>query len=501
MERALFLLALVLIAAPAAQRGAAAAEFISLIPSSRWLTLGSPWAPKSYDECNELRQSFGAEIELLSAQHDACLEGAPQEESGSAGCSKLSCQPLHSARDSARGRMSEQAALCSRRVAEHLADERAEEEQDRRRAERAQARRAEEESAQRAEQEQADRDRLAQEETEAAERAARERDDAVGRHRQDVDREREMTEHSERASDGQSPSPAWGALDQIEQTEQMAESGILAGRVAAELGSNPFEGAQAEAAIELGARADATMLGEALDLATGDFGPAQSDPGLDRAHSAAERAHAEALGTNPFAKAISGLALSGVEHLQNKAIGETVGLTEQVASIGINAPETENTRPATMQASPLPAGKDPAASQGRAADPANPFAKPLLTTSRDEQQAHAGGGSRGRVATLEADDGVSGRRENPDNPFARRAQLMSSTYYDPISRATFSISPGSTLFRDGRSQTLKVIPMPSAERRYGDGARCTADGLGIVTPACEAERRRLRDGDQKATAR
>src|SRR4051812_47965528 len=110
---------------------AAEAGFGDLVPSTRWLTLGSPYAPKSYAECDDLRQSFQEETSGLSAQHDACLQGAPQEPAGSAGCTKLSCQALHTARDSARRRADEQTGLCRQRVGEYLAEQRAEEQRQR----------------------------------------------------------------------------------------------------------------------------------------------------------------------------------------------------------------------------------------------------------------------------------------------------------------------------------------------------------------------------------
>ena len=94
------------------------------------------------------------------------------------------------------------------------------------------------------------------------------------------------------------------------------------------------------------------------------------------------------------------------------------------------------------------------------------------------------------MAGLEDQDTGGVRRDNPDNPFAHPALPVVPTYFDPASHTTFSIPPGSALFRNGKSGKLEVIAMPSADKRYGDGARCSADGLGIVTPACEAERRR-----------
>ena len=148
---------------------------MDLIPSGRWLTIRSPWAPESYDECGDLQQSFAAEIEQLSAQHGACLEGEPQEEPGSAGCSKASCQPLHSARDSART----QDERGDGGVPSPRGRARRQGARDRQKAEEEQARRAQRAADALVEQDEAERDRVAQEAAMQTEQERAEQGDSI----------------------------------------------------------------------------------------------------------------------------------------------------------------------------------------------------------------------------------------------------------------------------------------------------------------------------------
>lgn len=481
------LLIVAMVAAVLAGQPAAATDYMDLIPSGRWLTIRSPWAPESYDECGDLQQSFAAEIEELSAQHGACLEGEPQEEPGSAGCTKASCQPLHSARDSARTRMTEETAVCRRRVAEHVAKEA----RDRQKAEEEQARRAQRAAQAQAEEDEAERDRAAQDAAAETERESFERGDDIG---ETTEPQGEAADSEPERADGggeQAPRQPLNALDRTFATLKLARAAELAAKAAAELGSNPFEGAQAKAATILGRQVDKTLLQKGLDLATPELPATGGDPDLKRIHGVARAAQRQALGPNPFAKAIAGLAVSGVEHLQQKVVGETAALADQIASVEIGTAGTDGPHAASLQPGRAPSGVMPTVAPLPAGDPANPFAKASSPAALDDLPPGGSSGSdRVHTAVLEDQDMGGVRRDNPDNPFAHPAQPVVPTYFDPASHTTFSIPPGSALFRDRKSGTLEVIAMPSADKRYGDGARCSADGLGIVTPACEAERRR-----------
>ena len=196
------------------------------------------------------------------------------------------------------------------------------------------------------------------------------------------------------------------------------------------------------------------------------FEGAQAEAALDQLHATVDAAHGEALPSNPFARAISGLALSGIEHLQNKVVGAMDGLADQVGSITVGQPQAAGARAATLPASPPPGVAGAASSPEPAADPANPFAKPPVVAHQEDEQEPASSGGTSPVAALE-DDGATGTRpDDPGNPFAPTAAPAGSTYYDPSSRSTLSIPVGSALFRDAKGAPLRVIPIPPADKTW-----------------------------------
>lgn len=82
------------------------------IPSLRYTILSVPLFPTSYDECSALEEKFAREVRELHTQHEQCLAGAPREESSEGGtCSKASCQALHTARDDAGEKRSQEGRI------------------------------------------------------------------------------------------------------------------------------------------------------------------------------------------------------------------------------------------------------------------------------------------------------------------------------------------------------------------------------------------------------
>jgi len=107
------------------QTRASARDLVSLMPSTRWIMLSSPLFLHSHDKCNTLAQEFSGVNGALSEQHEACLDGAPSDEGGSGGtCSKASCQFLHTTRDKASRRSTEETSACRQKVNAYLAEER-----------------------------------------------------------------------------------------------------------------------------------------------------------------------------------------------------------------------------------------------------------------------------------------------------------------------------------------------------------------------------------------
>jgi hypothetical protein len=182
----------------------AEAAFGNVLPSTRWMIMGSPSAPEDYAECDSLREAFQAEISGLSAQHDSCLEGAPPDDAHGGSCTKLACQALHTARDAARRRSGEQQGICRQRVGEHLAEQREEERREREAAERA---------------ERAERERQQQEAEEAAEQAKRERAEQQ-RAAEEAQEEREEAARAAQEEQERAVEEAQAAQEQAQRNEE-----------------------------------------------------------------------------------------------------------------------------------------------------------------------------------------------------------------------------------------------------------------------------------------
>ena len=117
---ALLILSLLLTMSWSAAR---AADPSSLIPSTRWIFLDASPLVRSHQECSKLAKEFSEEIARINQQHTECLQGGPQEPAGNEGCSKESCQFLHTTRDKASKKASEQNHICTVRVNEYLTKE------------------------------------------------------------------------------------------------------------------------------------------------------------------------------------------------------------------------------------------------------------------------------------------------------------------------------------------------------------------------------------------
>jgi colicin import membrane protein len=148
-------------------------------PSLRYVSLNSPWAPTSYEECSALNQQFAAVIQELEAQHEECLQGAPPDNAGGGPtCSRSACQSLHTARAEARAKSAEQGQICRERVAAYLEKKRRDDAEAQRR--QAEADRQEREAAAeraRQNQERSQRDNQRKADADRREREDRERHD------------------------------------------------------------------------------------------------------------------------------------------------------------------------------------------------------------------------------------------------------------------------------------------------------------------------------------
>ena len=155
-----------------------ARDLMSLIPSTRWIMLNSPFRPTSHEECNKFAQEFAEVVAQLNAQHEECLQGTPSEPSGSEGCSKVSCQALHSARDAATKKSSREAGECRDEVSQHLAKKREEETRRQQAADKSAREDAEQATKNKAERLEDERDRKDQDAQKESDRKARESADS-----------------------------------------------------------------------------------------------------------------------------------------------------------------------------------------------------------------------------------------------------------------------------------------------------------------------------------
>jgi multidrug efflux pump subunit AcrA (membrane-fusion protein) len=432
-------------------------------PSTRWIMLSSPWSPKSYEECQALSQEFSEITRELNAQHEECLQGAPQDQPGGGPiCSRTSCQALHTARDSATKKSSEEGQTCRQRVSAYLESKRREEAEARKRQEEAE-RETREEDTRRAKRDQeraqdetkrkADRDRRDREYKD--EQARRDREDRERDARRDAERrEQEAREKAERQAQEAKDAARYqrdvlraqmeakqrekdkgdqAAYEKELEAMRALKAGGIAGRVT--LSKNPFE-----TAARLGAREmDREFLDAGLDASL-PFGEQKHDIRHDASAAAVNVMQSVALRPNPFAKEVSKTAMHGVQTIQRKVLGEMDKAAQAIEEFGRDdAAASRGTGPVFRPASPPPSHSA-----------RNPFSPPTPAT----------------------------------------------TYQDPDTRVTLEVPSGHVLYRAPETNRLTAVSYAQVSESSISGDRpelgekgCSATGVGIVTPECEKKRR------------
>jgi hypothetical protein len=192
--------------------------------------------------------------------------------------------------------------------------------------------------------------------------------------------------------------------------------------------------------------------GGALDIAVGQAIPGLSghDTTMDNTTFASNEIRSLALASNPFAKIISRIAADGVTAAGNKILGNADQVANDIRNFSIDTP--------------------------------NPFStsqsKSLLTSSPSTGSASS-----------------NSSYASTSNPFDGAVQP--TTYVDPATHASYEIPVGDILYRDPNTQQLSVInpaqlsnPSISGDDPTAGTQGCTTTGLGVVTPACEAQRGR-----------
>ncbi len=494
----------------------AAQDFLNALPSTRYLILSSPWRPTSYDECTALQQEFSAEINRLNAQHEACLQGAPSDDSNTGGsCSKAICQAVHSARDGATRKSGEETSTCRKRVGEYVAEQRQEEDKRRKAAEAAErdARQREREDADRKAKREAERqkderdrrdkdatsDRERRESEARAERDRRDRDardgaerrDRAERDRQDREKEaakakseQEAAERNRRESDArilsqirreaevaQAVARAEEAKRERDKQEQSLYLDLLVqlkqGKdeavTAKEFLANPFRKAK-----ELAADAVASKLMEkGLDIAS-PIGPERQDSRYEATAAATDEARSKVLGNNPFAEKISGVAMEGIHKINRQVLGQVDELGKQMDSVAKTDTRAPS-RPSSTYVSPSRAAGSPGGSQTLGD---NPFKR----STANDQLALA---TQGQSAS---------------SPSSTRA--TAATYDDPQSGRSYTIQSGQSLYRNPGTGEMSVIDdsgirdSNNDDRMVNGQPQCSTSGKGRVLPECEKRRKK-----------
>ncbi len=152
------------------------------------------------------------------------------------------------------------------------------------------------------------------------------------------------------------------------------------------------------------------------------------------------------------------------------------------------ANDGDGRRPAASGAD-LPRISTPQSSSAGSAEPSgaegndsNPWA--------DSSVGKQGGGNSPSIALASPSDLTAA--SNPWASGASSTPTQTLTYLDPGTGTDYKIPKGYTLFRDAKTGKLSVVKSTKTMRSAGgdrpDSTACSNNGLGIVTPDCEAKR-------------
>ena len=229
-------------------------------------------------------------------------------------------------------------------------------------------------------------------------------------------------------------------------TRQVAEARSTASTVAM-LVKNPFEAA-------VGAVSDAgtARLMEGVGQATLPGYQPAGDARLERTREVVEYARQYGMAGNPFAAAVSGNSMQGVTAIEQRALSAMDQVSQSIAGFNADASTPTGSRP--IQGSNVIRSVGEPSGTGTGSPAQNPF-----------------------------DDSKSATGRPPER------------YYDATSRQHFEIPANHVLYRSESGGSLSVVAANSVQANAGDrpglgNAGCSRDGLGAVTPECEAKRKR-----------
>lgn len=471
------------------------------------------------DECKAMKDEFDEEFWKAQMAHEDCQAANHVAEVGDGArgtsirefCAFPVCQSSHGAMAKAWNRGLEQWDLCVRRLDAYqvrqrrLARERKDNE------ERASQREQEEtrEKAEREAERKASHDREAEEirrsyeelrrdldrqradfaresDERAKEREARTREreerERAERARQ-VAAERERQEQSERAAHSAEFQPRAdprheedAALSAAKQERDSRDQSLYLSLVAQlketkdtlstviDFARNPFA-----KTLEMASdRLNESLLGAAIDTHA-HIGPEKSDPRYDAIAAATDEARSFALGGNPFAEKISGLAMSGVQKIHRETLGQLDAVAGQIGNFGSES--------AAVSSAPAPLRPSP---PSRASDGGNPFARSATTTANDTDVSSPTVSGAGAPSTV-----------------GRPVDAATISHYEVPAGHTFYRAPGSTDLVIVQENQARPV---AEDDRYVNGVlRCSRDGRGRVIAKCEERRRTANPFARKAS--
>lgn len=251
---------------------------------------------------------------------------------------------------------------------------------------------------------------------------------------------------------------------------------------------NPFK-AVLDLASDKGAR---KVTNSAIDRV--HIGPEAKNPSYDTTAIVVDEARQVALSGNPFAERAASIAMEGVNRVNRQVQGALDQVAKDYAAVGMDSPVTSASSGTRLQVTPLPVGgaREPAATAPAGRDSVNPFAsrKPAPPETESTQIAIVNVDSaRSRASPADTSVDSLAPVRSTSAPASPAAQAV--VHYDPESKEYYTIPLGYTLCRNTSSRRLSVVPMESVGASNGDGDNgCSGNGLGAVTPACEAQRQK-----------
>ena len=229
-------------------------------------------------------------------------------------------------------------------------------------------------------------------------------------------------------------------------TRQVAAARSTASTVAM-LVKNPFETA-------VGAVSDAgtARLMEGVGQATLPGYQSADDSRFEHTRDVVEYARQYGMAGNPFAAAVSSNSMQGVTAIEQRALGAMDQVSQSIA--GFNADASTNTGSRPVPGSNVTRSLGDPSRTGMGSPAQNPFDDANAATGRPPER-----------------------------------------YYDATSRQHFEIPANHMLYRSESGGLLSLVAASSVQANAGNrpgqgSAGCSRDGLGAVTPECEAKRKR-----------